>query len=145
MISFSTIRRVGASVALAAGAVSVPHGAIYAQVAGGPPRDTTTGFPVRDQTTIAFCSGCHVRDSVGNLSRISFMRKTPEGWETSLRRMVSLNGVKVDTGAARKIVRYLSDNQGLAPAEARPGRFEAERRATDWSYSASQPTDNTCH
>jgi quinohemoprotein amine dehydrogenase len=115
-----------------------------AQGPGGPPRDTTTGFPIRDQTTIAFCSGCHVRDSVGHLSRISFLRKTPEGWETSLRRMVSLNGVKVDTAAARRIVRYLSDNQGLAPAEARPARFEAERRSADWSYTASPPTDNTC-
>ena len=73
------------------------------------------------------------------------MRKTPEGWETSLRRMVSLNGVKIDTASARKIVRYLSDNQGLAPAEARPGRFEAERRMNDYAYTADTRTDNTCH
>ncbi|HYW32696.1 MAG TPA: quinohemoprotein amine dehydrogenase subunit alpha [Gemmatimonas sp.] len=108
-------------------------------------RDTTTGFVIRDQTTIANCRRCHAMDSAGYMSRISYLRKTPEGWETSLRRMVSLNGVKVDTAAARKIVRYLSDNQGLAPAEARPGRFESERRSADYAYTADTRTDNTCH
>lgn len=108
-------------------------------------RDTTTGYVIRDQLTIAYCSACHVKDSTGHMSRISFLRKTPEGWETSIRRMVSLNGVKLDTATARKIVRYLSDNQGLAPAEARPGRFESERRMIEYSYTADTRTDNTCH
>ena len=85
-----------------------------------------------------------MKDSVGHLSRISWIRKTPEGWETSLRRMVTLNKVRVDTASARKIVRYLSDNQGLAPAEARPGRFEMERRMIDYSYTADMRTENTC-
>src|ERR1044071_1324893 len=81
--------------------------------------DTTSGFVIRDQMVIAQCSGCHVRDSAGRMQRISYLRKTPEGWETSLRRMVSLNNVKLDPATARAIVRYLSDHQGLAPSELR--------------------------
>src|ERR1051325_9291759 len=110
-----------------------------------PNADTVTGFVIREKAIISNCGECHSVDSAGHMGRISYLRKTPEGWETSIRRMVSLNGVKLDTATARKIVRYLSDNQGLAPAEARPGRFEAERRMIEYSYTADRPTDNPCH
>src|SRR2546428_48001 len=53
--------------------------------------DTTTGFVMSDQTIISSCSECHKLDSAGYMQRISYMRKTPEGWETSIRRMVTLN------------------------------------------------------
>jgi Quinohemoprotein amine dehydrogenase A, alpha subunit, haem binding len=106
--------------------------------------DTTTGFVIRDQNTLLYCSGCHVRDSAGALARISYERKTPEGWEMSVRRMVALNNVKLDPAAARTIVRYLSDNQGLAPAELRPGRFETERRMIEYRYTADPRTETTC-
>src|SRR5687768_9691437 len=112
---------------------------------GGPSRDTTTGFEIKDSTTVARCSRCHVKDSTGKfLSRLSYMRKTPEGWETSIRRMMTLQNVRVEPADARAIVRYLSDNQGLAPAELRPGRFEVERRMTEYRYAADTRTENTC-
>jgi quinohemoprotein amine dehydrogenase len=135
MTTSSISRRL--SIALVVGAVPIAG-------AQAPPRDTTTGFVIRDKTIITFCGDCHVADTAGRLSRISWLRKAPEGWETTLRRMVSLNAVNIDTASARKIVRYLSDNQGLAPAEARPGRFESERRMIDYSYTADSRTDNTC-
>jgi quinohemoprotein amine dehydrogenase len=78
------------------------------------------------------------------LQRISYERKTPEGWEMTVRRMVALNNVKLDPAAARAIVRYLSDNQGLAPAELRPGRFEVERRMVEYRYTADTRTETTC-
>ena len=78
------------------------------------------------------------------MQRVSYMRKTPEGWETSIRRMVTLNGVNLEPDAARAIVRYLSDHQGLAPAELRPGRFEVERRMIDHRYTADARTETTC-
>ena len=108
------------------------------------PADTTAGFVVRDQNVIAYCSGCHVRDTAGYLQRISFERKTPEGWEMSVRRMVALNKVKLEPAAARTIVRYLSDHQGLAPAEVRPARFESERRMVEFRYTADPRTETTC-
>jgi quinohemoprotein amine dehydrogenase len=110
-----------------------------------PQGDTTTGFVIRDKAIVGSCGECHALDSAGHMSRISYLRKTPEGWETSIRRMVSLNGVKLDTATARQIVRYLSNTQGLAPSEARPGRFESERRMIDYAYTADTRTDNTCH
>jgi quinohemoprotein amine dehydrogenase len=78
------------------------------------------------------------------MQRISYERKTPEGWEMTVRRMVALNNVKLNPADARTIVRYLSDNQGLAPAELRPGRFEVERRMIEYRYTADTRTETTC-
>lgn len=112
---------------------------------GGPtPRDTTAGYPITDQTVVQACQGCHVRDSTGRMSRISYARKTPEGWEMSIRRMVALNGARLDPNTARAVLRYLADHQGLAPAEMQPGRFEAERRMIDYRYTADTRTETTC-
>ena len=65
------------------------------------PKDTTSGFVIKDPTVLANCSGCHTTDSTGRLRRLSYLRKTPEGWETSIRRMVTLNGVKLEPASAR--------------------------------------------
>src|SRR5436305_14387694 len=78
------------------------------------------------------------------MQRLSYERKTPEGWEMSVRRMVSLNNVSLDPATARTIVRYLSDHQGLAPAELRPARFEVERRMLEYRYTADTRTETTC-
>jgi len=107
-------------------------------------RDTTKGFPIFDRTTIQACGECHLRDTAGVMQRLSFERKTPEGWEMSVRRMVSLNNVSLDPATARAVVRYLSDHQGLAPAELRPGRFEVERRSIEYRYTADPRTETTC-
>jgi quinohemoprotein amine dehydrogenase len=45
---------------------------------------------------------------------------------------------------ARHVVKYLSNAQGLAPAETRAGRFESERRFIDYTYTADAVTDRTC-
>jgi quinohemoprotein amine dehydrogenase len=58
--------------------------------------------------------------------------------------MVTLNGVRLEPADARAIVKYLSNQQGLAPSEVRPGRFESERRAIEYSYTADARTDRTC-
>ena len=102
------------------------------------------GIPVTDQTVIDACQRCHSVDDDGLMTRVSFMRKTPEGWQQSIRRMVTLNEAELDPETARAVVRYLSDNHGLAPEELRPGRFEVERRLIDWSYEADEDVENTC-
>ena len=106
--------------------------------------DTTTGIPVTNQTLIDSCDRCHAVDEDGMMTRISYLRKTPEGWQQSIRRMVTLNEAELEPEAARDIVRYLSDNHGIAPEELRPGRFEVERRLIDWSYEADSDVENTC-
>ena len=111
---------------------------------GAAARDTTRGFAIQDAAIIANCKECHARDTSGMMTRISYSRKTPEGWEISIRRMAVLNGVKLDPAVARQILRYLSNNQGLAPAEAKPGRFEAERRMIEYRYTADPQTERVC-
>lgn len=105
------------------------------------------GIPVTSDAVVASCSSCHAVDSAGRMSRISFLRKTPEGWQRSLRRMTSLYGVQVDSATARRIVRYLADDHGIAPAELRPALFEVERVRTDYEYPDEEvrETCGACH
>ncbi len=94
-----------------------------------PPHEA--GIPVTDQLVVSKCSGCHQADAKGNLSRISYIRTTPEGWEEAMRRMVRLNGLVLSPAEARQVLRYLSDSHGLAPEEAAPVAYYAERRLVD--------------
>ena len=97
------------------------------------------GYPVQNDLLVRTCGACHQMDEEGRMSRISFLRKTPEGWQASLQRMVALQGVRLDPATAANIVRYLSNEQGLAPEELRPVHFEVERRRVGMEY----PDDNT--
>ena len=65
------------------------------------------------------------------MTRISYERTTPEGWQQVIKRMIRLNGLTVTPEEARQIVKYLSNNHGLAPEEAKPAFYEAERRVID--------------
>jgi len=120
--------------------LAVPRAALARQAS----RDTMPGYPIRDSAVVSQCSACHAQDSTGRMTRISFARKTPEGWETSIRRMATLNGAQLDPAAARNVLRYLANQQGLSPEELRPGRFEVERRMIDYRYTADATTETTC-
>ncbi len=89
------------------------------------------GIPVTDALTISKCASCHAKDDKGNLSRISWIRTTPEGWEEAIKRMVRLNGLTLEPADARAIVKYLSNSHGLAPEEAKPVMYMAEHRIQD--------------
>jgi quinohemoprotein amine dehydrogenase len=89
------------------------------------------GIPITSKLVVEKCSGCHRQDAKGNLSRISWERTTPEGWELALKRMIRLNGLQLSPQEAREIVQYLSANHGLAPEEAKAALYEAERRMQD--------------
>lgn len=89
------------------------------------------GIPVTDSLVIAKCSGCHKKDEKGNLSRISWERTTPEGWQEAIKRMVRLNGLALKPEEARAIVKSLSATHGLAPEEARPVMYFVEHRIQD--------------
>lgn len=119
-----------------------------AQTPAAASADTAShGFRIDDETVIARCSSCHARDERGRMGRLSWLRKTPEGWQTSIRRMVSLNGVTLSPDEARSIVRYLSNRQGLAPEELEPARFEVERRLIEFDYphDDTEQTCSACH
>ena len=125
-------------------AASAPAAASPVAASPVPAPADTTGIPVRDEIVVDACQRCHAVDDDGMMTRVSYMRKTPEGWQQSIRRMVMLNDVELEPETAREVVRYLADNHGVAPAELRPGRFEVERRLIDWSYDADRDVAYTC-
>jgi quinohemoprotein amine dehydrogenase len=111
------------------------------------PQNTEDGIPVTDALTIAKCASCHAKDDKGNLSRISWIRTTPEGWEEAIKRMIRLNGLTLEPADAKAIVKYLSNNHGLAPEEAKPVMYMAEHRIQDEAIpnESLKATCNNCH
>ena len=88
----------------------------------------SVGIPISHQLTIDKCGGCHQRDANGMMRRLSYIRTSPEVWEQSIKRMIRLNGLVLKPEEAREILRYLCNNNGLAPEEAKPAFWEAEHR-----------------
>ncbi|MCB1804605.1 MAG: quinohemoprotein amine dehydrogenase subunit alpha, partial [Candidatus Competibacteraceae bacterium] len=74
------------------------------------------------------CASCHQPLSDGGLSRISEIRKTPEGWDMTIVRMMLLHGVQLASDERQTLVKLLSDQLGLAPAETAPWRYILERQ-----------------
>jgi quinohemoprotein amine dehydrogenase len=58
--------------------------------------------------------------------------------------MAALHGVRLEANEAAEIVRYLANEQGLAPEELRPGRFEVERRMIDYDYAGDSGVEFSC-
>src|SRR5580698_1694434 len=109
---------------------------LLAQQGGGrgganAPAKPEEGIAITDPLIIEKCGSCHTKDEKGNLSRISFERSTPEGWEEAIKRMVRLNGVQLKPEEARAIVKSLSATHGLAPEEAKPVMYIPEARIID--------------
>ncbi len=135
-------------------ATTRPLGADRAGAAVPPPQTQPTGearaasseagFPITDPLTRRVCSPCHKVDANQIMSRISFRRTTPEGWQQTVRRMVVLNHARVTPEEARGVVKFLANHLGLAPEEALPGAFEVERRQIDYKYEASRDTEQVC-
>ena len=109
-----------------------------------PAAESDDGIPITNDVVRRVCTECHDRDTKGRMTRISYRRTTPEGWQETIRRMVTLNNATIDPADARVIVKYLADNLGLAPEEAKPGAFEVERRLIDYKYSANTDTEGIC-
>jgi quinohemoprotein amine dehydrogenase len=129
---------------------------VHAQGGRGRGRGATTdapkavveeGIPVTDPLVIAKCSGCHKQDEKGNLTRISWERTTPEGWQEAIKRMVRLNGLELKPEEARAIVKSLSTDHGLAPEEAKPVMYFVEHRIQDEEFpnDTVRETCAACH
>src|SRR5450432_154123 len=102
-----------------------------------------SGIPILSETVRKACSPCHKADDKQRMTRISWRRTTPEGWEFTIKRMIGLNGLRIEPAEAREVLKYLSTNLGLAPEEARGAAFEAEKRSIDYHYS-DKDVDQTC-
>ena len=110
--------------------------------AATPPQEE--GIPIQNDLVKSKCGGCHRSDDKGRMTRISYRRASPENWEKTIKRMVTLNNVRLEPADARNILKYLSDHNGLAPEEVRPIFFEMERRMVEYSYTADKLTADTC-
>ena len=112
------------------------------------PAETETGIPVTDQLVIRKCGTCHLPDEKHNLSRISWIRTTPEGWSQAIKRMVRQNGLQITPEEVRSVIKYLAGHHGLAPEEAKPVMYIAERRIQDETNipnDAVRGACTTCH
>ncbi len=129
-------RRLGAGLVLA-GAVAVP--AASAQ----------EGIPVTSPLVEAACGACHASDAAGRMSRISFQRKSAEGWQITVIRMIRTGNVDLSADDARAVVRYLTDHHGLAPEEERPWFYLAEQRPLQETFDEDEDllavTCSRCH
>jgi len=115
------------------------------QPTAAPTAKPEEGIPISDATVLKACGSCHRPDDKRQMSRISFQRNTPEGWQLVIQRMASLNGLNIEPETARHVVKYLSNNLGLAPEEARPAAWDTERRPNDFKYTASSDAESTCN
>ncbi len=95
-------------------------------------RTPRRGIPVNDPLLVKHCDSCHRVDERGMMGRISFMRKNPEGWELSMKRMIRHHELKITPDEARSMIRTLSHRHGLTRSEAATSMYEAERRV-HWS------------
>ena len=129
----------------AAGTATIGQQAKPPAPSAAPQAKPEDGIPIPNATVQKACAPCHTVDDKQQISRISFRRNTPEGWQETIRRMVALNGLRIDPQTAREVVKYLSNNLGLAPEEARPAAFEAERRIIDYKYTASADAEGVCN
>lgn len=107
-------------------------------------KESDAGFPVRHELTVQVCGTCHMPDEDGNLSRISWIRATPEGWSQTIKRMVSLHGLQITPAEAREIVGYLGTHHGLAPEEAEPVMYITERRRLDETNIPNEAVRGAC-
>src|SRR5438876_3722268 len=103
------------------------------------------GIPITDPDVRSACGSCHTADDKNRMTRISYRRATPENWELTIRRMISLNHVTLTPEVARRVIKSLADSNGLAPEEARPAMFEVERRLIDYTYTADTETHDLCN
>jgi quinohemoprotein amine dehydrogenase len=74
------------------------------------------------------CSACHQPLPDGSLSRVGQARKTPEGWDMTIVRMMLIHNVEIEAEERASLVKHLADTQGLAPAETQNWRYILERR-----------------
>lgn len=107
------------------------------------------GIPIDNKLVIEKCGGCHRRDKDGMMGRLSYERTTPEVWEQNIKRMIRLNGLSATPAEVREIVKYLSNNNGLAPEELEPAFWEVDHSLPGHQFDhvpeALGKTCNYCH
>src|SRR5262249_36604254 len=63
------------------------------------------GIPLPGPVGVRAWGSCPTRDDKQRMTRISDRRATPENWELTIRRMMSLNNVKLPPEVARDVIK----------------------------------------
>ncbi|MCF6783449.1 quinohemoprotein amine dehydrogenase subunit alpha [Stutzerimonas stutzeri] len=90
------------------------------------------------------CMSCHLPVEGKGLSRIDESRRTPEGWDMTIQRMVVAHGVQIAADERKTLVKYLADTHGLAPEEVQDRRYLLERDFTLIETPDDQLVHDTC-
>ena len=106
------------------------------QPTAAPPAKPEEGIPITDATVLKACGSCHKSDDKGQMSRISFQRNTPEGWQDQIQRMAALNGTSDDL--LRETMPVVADHITL-PDSAAVARASAQSRSSDERITGPGP------
>jgi quinohemoprotein amine dehydrogenase len=90
------------------------------------------------------CMTCHLPTEGKGLNRIDDSRRTPEGWDMTIVRMMGAHGLKITDEERHSLVKYLADTRGLAPQEAADHRYLLERDFTLIENPDDQLVADTC-
>lgn len=92
------------------------------------------------------CLQCHSEtgNSATPYSRISEQRKTPESWQATINRMKALRGLQISKADEKVLLKYLADNQGLAPSETTGLRYVLEREPNVVEQNVPQHVAEMC-
>ncbi len=116
------------------------------QPTAAPTAKPEEGIPVTDATVQKACGSCHRPDDKGQMSRISF---SPQHAGRMADDHPAYGGAQRlehragDSATGRQVPRRT--NLGLAPEEAKPAAWEAERRLIDFKYTANADAESTCN
>lgn len=117
------------AISCALGALSVAHPAMAA-----------SGEEVLENT----CAACHAATEGGGYDRIDAVRKTPEGWDMTVVRMMRNHDVYLEPDEREAIVRYLSDTRGLTLQETAERRYILEREPVASDTGPNEQMTQTC-
>lgn len=90
------------------------------------------------------CAACHVQNQDGTWERIDAVRKTPEGWDMTVTRMMRNHAVALEPEERAAVVRYLSDTRGLSLAETEAWRYILEREPVAQDNGPNEQMSQTC-
>ena len=114
-----------------------------------PKVDEEDGTPITSGAVKTACGDCHSEDAKHRFTRISYRRTTPEGWQETIRRMVTLNKASIEPDR-----RARGREVPLRPSRPRAGRSEAggvrsRSAASSTSSTRQTPTPSSvcssCH
>lgn len=97
-----------------------------------------------EEIVATVCAACHVQAADGTYSRIDAARRTPEGWEMNVVRMVRNYGLNLSDEDFSAVVRYLADTRGLSVAETDGFRYILEQDPVAFDTGPDELMTQTC-